>query len=102
VTKSRKTRIQRLEGQLRRARRDINELQEIAYVQGSIQIDQGNRLSILSKTVKTDIARVSGSVRVTNVWLKAIQCRIHNLEQGGFWKWLLGRKYRRKTKHEAS
>jgi len=100
VTK-RKTRIQRLEGQLRKARRDITEIQEILYIQGNIQIDQGNRLSVLTKTVKTDIARVSDSVRVSNVWLKAMQCRIYRLETGGFWQWLFGRKYRRKTKHEA-
>ena len=97
----RKTRIQRLEGQLRKARRDITEIQEILYIQGNIQIDQGNRLSVLTKTVKTDIARVSDSVRVSNVWLKAMQCRIYRLETGGFWQWLFGRKYRRKTKHEA-
>ena len=100
--KTRKTRIQRLEGQLCKSRREITELQEIAYIQGSIQIDQGKRLSALTKTLKTDIARVSDSVRVTNVWLKAIQCRVYRLETGGFWKWLLGRKYRRKTKHEAN
>ena len=102
MTKPRKTRIQRIEGQLRRARRDITELQEILYIQGNIQIDQGNRLSVLTKTVKTDIARVSDSVRVANVWLKAMQCRVYRLETSGFWNWLFGRKYRRKTKHEAN
>jgi len=102
VTKLRKTRIQRLEGQLRQARRNITELQEILYIQGNIQIDQGNRLAALSKTIKTDIARVSDTVRVSNVWLKALQCRIYRLETGGFWQWLFGRKYRKKTKHEAN
>lgn len=85
MTKPRKTRIQRLESQLRKAKRDIVELQEIAYVQGSIQLDQGNRITKLAKAAKTDIARVSHSVRMANVWSKALQIRVYRLEQG-FWR----------------
>jgi len=103
--KNRKSRVQRMEVELRQARREIKRLNEIAefhadtlVILGDTLTSQGNLLSILSHTVKTDIARVSNSVRVTNIWQKALQCRIYKLEQGGFWKWLFGRKYRRKIK----
>ena len=100
--KNRKSRVQRIEVELRQARREIKRLNEIVEIHADTLTSQGNLLSLLSRTAKTDIARVSDSVRVTNVWLKAIQCRVYRLETGGFWKWLLGRKYRRKTKHEAN
>ena len=96
VTK-RKTRIQRLENQLRKARRDIVELQEISEIQSSVILDLGNRLSLLAKAAKTDIARVSNSIRVTNVWSKALQYRVYRLEQG-FWKRLFSWRPRKVTK----
>ena len=95
--KHRRTRIQRLESQLRLARWEINELQEIAYIQGNIQIDQGNRLAQVGKRLDSavkvngiEVARLNQKVRVANNWSKALSVRVFRLEQQGFWRKLFG------------
>jgi len=93
MTKPRKTRIQRLEGQLRKTRADLKDLREMALTQGQLSIDHGIRISQLRKKIDSAVrvseietASLKNKIFVANTWSKALLKRIYQLEQRGFWK----------------
>ena len=101
--KSRKTRIQRLEHQLRKTREELNGLREMALVRDQLSIDHTVAISQLRKKIDTSvrvneisIARLQQKLNVANIWSKSLLRRLYRLEQRGFWK-QVGRWFVRKA-----
>jgi len=103
MTKPRKTRIQRLECQLRQVRAEVKDLRGMALIRDQLSIDHTVAISQLRKKIDTSvkvneisIARLQQKLNIANIWSKSLLRRLYRLEQKGFWK-QVGRWFARKA-----